>query len=88
MFYSCKIVVWRMNSPNFAFEWAELLLLIREETDWNPDSETGHPDWGFRGFLQFLQANTGIMSHIRPRQFAYIFSLIHYSLNMLPFDVM
>lgn len=55
------------DTPNVAIEWVILMLLLtREIPVSNLGPETYTPDEGSRVFSQFLQANSGIVSQIRP----------------------
>jgi hypothetical protein len=44
-----------------------LLSSVRKAPASNLDRDTQYPDWGFRGFLQYLNKNVGIVSQIRPQ---------------------
>jgi hypothetical protein len=60
-----------LKKPNFAAaKWLALLLRIRvglSEREFGPD--TSYPGKGFRSFPQYLHANAGTVSQIRPRPF-------------------
>lgn len=75
--------------PIVVVESLGTLLYIRKVPGSNPGPETGYPDYGFCGFPQSPQLNTGIVPQIRPllqycssvftQQFInkYIFTSVH-----------
>jgi hypothetical protein len=48
-------------SPDVAAKWLSLMLHIWEVRVLILAQEIGYPDQVFRGFLQFLQANAGVL---------------------------
>jgi len=56
------------DSPGRNVRAVPLLIFIPEVPSSSLSWDTDYPDWGFRGFPQFLQANAGITPSDRPQQ--------------------
>jgi hypothetical protein len=71
--------------PNVVVEWLTLLLRILEVPGSYLGPETGYPDCVFRGFLQSLQANAGIVYQNRTLRLPSISFPIRHSLTAFLF---